>query len=300
MKFSIVIPAYNAELYIKDAILSVLNNNYSNYEIIVINDGSTDKTESIVKNINDNRIKYYKIKNNGLSNARNTGVKFARGDYLLFLDSDDVIKPYLLTKLNEEISKYKASIISFSILKNGKKEDSLFDFTNLGGIEAFKLLVDSPYFQPAGGYCYNLKYYKKNKLSFIKNRIHEDFRLVPLAIYQANSVSAIPYYGYDYITSDNSITTSKNITKLIKRTNDMILNFDELVLLTDSKYLKSYFANALLSFSKVVPDSYLNTYIKELKKRKISKYLLSNNLKRVLKKLYVKLFLNHYIKGVRK
>lgn len=92
-KVSIIIPVYNAENYIDLAISSVLNQTYKNIEIIVVNDGSTDNTNKMLahwKNI-DNRIKIINIKNNGVSNARNVGIKEATGDLLFFLDSDDAI-----------------------------------------------------------------------------------------------------------------------------------------------------------------------------------------------------------------
>ena len=89
-KVSIIIPLYNEEKYIKDAINSILEQDYSNYEIIVIDDGSTDNSYNIVNNIKDKRIKLFRFKKNkGVGEARNLGIKKASGDYLAFLDADD-------------------------------------------------------------------------------------------------------------------------------------------------------------------------------------------------------------------
>lgn len=91
MKFSVIIPAYNSEEFISRAVNSVLDQTYKNYELIIINDGSTDNTSKICHqfaHINKN-IQVIDKKNEGLSAARNTGIKKASGEYLVFLDSDD-------------------------------------------------------------------------------------------------------------------------------------------------------------------------------------------------------------------
>lgn len=93
---SIVIPCYNAESFIKDTINSVLTQSYQNFEIIIINDGSTDQSLEIIKNISDARINIINKKNSGISDTRNIGLQQAEGKYVLFLDSDDIISPNYL------------------------------------------------------------------------------------------------------------------------------------------------------------------------------------------------------------
>lgn len=92
VQLSIIIPAYNVENYIEECLLSVLKQKtrYS-YEVIVINDGSTDETEKKIKQFKSEKIIYIKQTNNGVSSARNRGLDLARGKYVLFVDSDDVI-----------------------------------------------------------------------------------------------------------------------------------------------------------------------------------------------------------------
>lgn len=89
-KVSIIIPTYNRAQSLNRAIQSVLNQTYENFELIIVDDGSKDNTEKVVKNIHDNRIKYFRHEvNQGGSSARNTGIKNSTGKYVAFLDSDD-------------------------------------------------------------------------------------------------------------------------------------------------------------------------------------------------------------------
>ena len=89
--FTVVIPSYNRGHIIGRAIESVLNQSYSDFEIIVVDDGSTDNTKEVVGQYMDSRINYFFQENSGVSAARNTGSKLAKGDYLVFLDSDDYV-----------------------------------------------------------------------------------------------------------------------------------------------------------------------------------------------------------------
>lgn len=95
---SIIMPTYNSEMYIKKSINSVLRQTYKNWELIIVDDCSTDTTKKIIRSINDERIKLFELtKNQGAAVARNTGLKKARGEFIAFLDSDDLWKPEKLT-----------------------------------------------------------------------------------------------------------------------------------------------------------------------------------------------------------
>jgi len=95
---TVILPAYNAEKYIREAVQSVINQNYEKWELLVINDGSTDKTSQIISKFNDNRIKYIKQINRGVSSARNAGLNLANGKYITFLDADDLLSSNSLIK----------------------------------------------------------------------------------------------------------------------------------------------------------------------------------------------------------
>ena len=101
IKISIIIPVYNAELYLSESLNSVANQSYRNWELIAINDGSTDKSLDILnqEHKKDSRIKIISISNSGVSHARNVGLSAANGDYILFLDADDLLMPKSLQTL---------------------------------------------------------------------------------------------------------------------------------------------------------------------------------------------------------
>ena len=100
MEFSIIIPCYNVEKYIENTVKSVLKQTFENFEILLINDGSTDNTLKILKKFDDKRIKILNQENKGVSSARNLGIKNAKGKYFLFLDGDDEIDENLLLEAN--------------------------------------------------------------------------------------------------------------------------------------------------------------------------------------------------------
>ncbi|TBX68738.1 glycosyltransferase family 2 protein [Flavobacterium silvisoli] len=98
-KFSVIIPLYNKEKFVAKTINSVLDQTFTDYEIIVINDGSTDNSERVILSFTDSRIHYFATHNHGASAARNTGIEKAGGDYICFLDADDYWYPDFLATM---------------------------------------------------------------------------------------------------------------------------------------------------------------------------------------------------------
>lgn len=116
---SIIIPIYNVEKYLEKCICSVLNQTYQNLEIILVNDGSTDKSREICEKYRkkDARIRLVNKSNGGLSDARNAGMDAASGDYFYFLDSDDFIEPALIETLYQKLTKEQADMVIFNFTK---------------------------------------------------------------------------------------------------------------------------------------------------------------------------------------
>lgn len=120
---TIIMPAYNAQAYITESIQSVQAQTYDNWELIVVNDGSSDQTQVIVQNLiqQDQRIRLINQKNQGVSVARNTGIERANGDYIAFIDSDDAYHPSFLTKLYAKISDSNYDLVYCGVLAERDK-----------------------------------------------------------------------------------------------------------------------------------------------------------------------------------
>jgi len=117
-KISVIIPTYNRADFITETINSVLNQNYQNFEILIIDDGSTDNTKEIVSNIKDKRIKYFYQSNTGVpAIGRNVGLREATGDFIAFLDSDDVWFP---NKLSEQLAIFKKNTKLLAVSSNAE------------------------------------------------------------------------------------------------------------------------------------------------------------------------------------
>src|SRR5690606_23891239 len=104
--FSVLISLYNKESFIKSTLESVLDQTFQNFEIIVINDGSTDDSEAVVNSISDHRIKYFKQENKGASSGRNAAISNASGEYFALLDADDLWQENYLETIHQLIKAY--------------------------------------------------------------------------------------------------------------------------------------------------------------------------------------------------
>jgi len=126
--FTVVIPSYNRSHIVGRAIESVLNQSYSDFEIIVVDDGSTDNTKEVVCQYMDSRIHYFFQENSGVSAARNTGSKLAKGDYLVFLDSDDYVNDNWLKDFFTELQPNLTDVVlcRSKITEDFKNDSSSF------------------------------------------------------------------------------------------------------------------------------------------------------------------------------
>jgi glycosyltransferase involved in cell wall biosynthesis len=115
---SVVVPIYNTEKYLAECLESIILQTYDNLEIILVDDGSTDKSGQICENHKklDKRIKYFKQKNSGVSSARNRGIREARGAFITFIDSDDTVNKDFINNLYNNLIKHSASIITTAVM----------------------------------------------------------------------------------------------------------------------------------------------------------------------------------------
>ena len=132
IKYSIVVPIYNVEKYLEKCLDSIKNQTYQNFEVIMVNDGSTDNSNKIMKKFElDNRFKSYYKENGGLSDARNFGIIKAKGDYLILIDGDDYIEDDLLFQINKELQGKKYDIIRFGLNIVNEKGNIIREVKNI-------------------------------------------------------------------------------------------------------------------------------------------------------------------------
>ncbi len=206
---SIIIPCYNAEKTIKRCLESVISQTYKNIEIVIINDGSIDKTDSIIKKyINDNRIKYYNRSNHGIGKTRNFGIKEATGEYITFLDSDDYLPNDAIDNLYKLAQKNKLDLVVSDYYvdnKNIKSEKiKSFPITN---IKNNPNLIFDINLAPWN------KLYKKELIENIKfeeNLKYEDAPFVIESIIKAKRIGKIDKETYYYVVNPNSETTIRD------------------------------------------------------------------------------------------
>ena len=128
-KVSVIVPVYNMEKYLSRCLTSLINQTIDNLEIIVVNDGSTDKSDEIIKEYKkaNNNIRYVTKENGGLSSARNFGLLYATGEYIAFLDSDDLLALHCIESCMQIVEREKDIDLVwhdfYSIDENGKKID---------------------------------------------------------------------------------------------------------------------------------------------------------------------------------
>ena len=298
MKYSIIIPVYNVEEYLDRCLKSILNQTYFNYEVIIVNDGSPDNSDNIIKSYEkeDKRFKGYKKVNGGLSDARNYGLKYATGDYLIFIDADDYIENNYLEKVNDVLEKNKdIDVLKFKIklVDEGENLIRMENGLNKEGVTSFEELVKLEFLEPAWSYVYKLSFWKENNFTYLKGMIHEDFGLTPEILMKANKIYYLNSYLYNYVQRNGSIMSSNNKEKLHKKAYDMLYQYDRLIKINynkDTKVYKSFLANALISKTNTLNKEEQKKYKEELRKRKVIDNLIDDTLKRKIKKIIYKIF----------
>lgn len=297
MKFSLIVPVYNVENYLDKCLNSIFLNNYKDYEVIIVNDGSTDNSEKIINEYVSkySNIVYIKQKNKGLSSARNAGVKKAKGDYILFIDSDDYIEKDLLNTLNKNLTD-SPDILRYQLREvyDDKKVDcNEIGFDSLKGIKAFSKITKYKYIEVAVLYVYKTSFFKKNKFSFQEKIYHEDFALIPIIISKADMVKSINYIGYNYVNRKSSIMNDNDEEKIIKKMDDCIFAYKSAIELLskvkESDDVINFYSNSVIEKYNNLPKKYKKKYKSVLKELKVFDYLLNNSLKRKIKKLVYKI-----------
>lgn len=239
-KISIIVPCYNVEKYVKKCIESLLNQSFQDIQIIVVDDGSKDSTSSIVKSFDDPRIEYYYKENGGLSDARNFGLNYAKGEYVAFLDSDDWVEPEMYRLMYESAIQNTSDVVECAYFKDWKSKQIVCNVKWQPNIVRFN------------PYNVWLKLYKrslieKSSVQFKPEILYEDFNFNLKISYYVNKVSFVDVPLYHYIQRDGSImhTVSKKVLDIFTCCDDI---YDFLSKKANYNFndIKWYFAKELL------------------------------------------------------
>ena len=216
-KISVIVPVYNAELTIERCLKSILNGYYKNIEVIVINDGSKDKTKEIVKRIQkcDNRVILYNQENKGEIAARNTGLSLATGKYIAWCDADDYVECSWLSKSYELLLKYDADITICGCFiesdnqcllgKDNAAGEEIKVFNKHEGLKAFLINKEIT------GVVWN-KLYKRdlfNNIRFMNALIFGDAWINWQILQKASKIVKFKQPVYHYVIGTNNITVQK-------------------------------------------------------------------------------------------
>lgn len=250
---SIIVPIYNVKHYLRECINSLISQAYKKCEIIMVDDGSTDGSAQICDEYQkkDSRIKVIHQSNGGLSSARNTGLREARGKYISFIDSDDIVTPAMFADLIERIEKYNAdvAICNFEVFnrinryRGNRYKNEVIDYSPLNQVKFFGAALDS-----SCNRVYKAEPIRKFGLEFEhKSKVaQEDYWFLVRLFSHISRIVTVSAPHYRYRERGSSITKSHSDGDITKRCLDFIaLSKSYISANTDREY------NDFLSFQYV-------------------------------------------------
>lgn len=270
-RFSIIIPVYNVKDFLRICIDSVIHQTYKNYEIILVDDGSTDSSYTIC---DEYEKKFQNIRcihktNGGLSSARNAGLKACKGEYTIFLDSDDFwIENKFLEDINKKLKNTDVIIFnSFKFYDESTKKDGRFyldeRFYKLNPKDKIKYVVKNNIFKAcAWDKVIKTKILIKNNIEFPENKLSEDMQWTGQLLDCINNIDVYDKVIYAYRQRKGSI--SKNVNR--KHIEDIIEQI-EIGTQNNKKIILNYFAYEyciLLAYSTKINDKCIKNRIKKL------------------------------------
>lgn len=264
--FSVIIPVYNVETTITECVNSVLSQTFEDLEIILVDDGSTDGSPKICDNLaeKDSRIKVVHKENGGLSSARNTGMKAIKGDYFLFLDSDDYwTYDSFLSDLVEIIEKYDSDVVVFNISSDNSfiaKDNRNIELeekisSNMKALSFKELIVNNKLLSSACDKTYKSSLFNNEDFRFVEGVYSEDIDWTARVFISVEKISYLDRYAYFYRPNDSSITHNikhKNVVDLCNAIKKIVKLSEQI---TDEDYYEwymNYCAYQYITFLNVV------------------------------------------------
>lgn len=248
MLFSIVIPVYNVADYLQPCVDSVLKNDCTDCEILLIDDGSTDgKSGALCDEIAEQHpdlIRVIHQENRGLGGARNTGIEVAHGEYLLFVDSDDTIASDCLARLSEEIEKTHAEIYSFQLMLDDGSGTKTFSAVSEVFPAPFTLKEHPDYLlslPSAAARLWKRELFLNTAIRFPSRVWYEDIRTSTKLFAKAGSIVTLPDAPYFYLSRPGSITRNANT----ERNREIISAFEDILSWYEENGLRAAYENEL-------------------------------------------------------
>ncbi len=202
MKYSFIIPTYNIENYIEECVHSVLRQTFNDFEVILVNDGSTDRSLEKCKSLQreDKRVRVIDKANGGLSSARNAGLEAAQGEYIIYVDGDDWVSPNMLELAESfQSSNGIVDILCFDLYKAYPDRNILQDYKMREGVfKGVDFFLNSNFLVVAHSKVFRRAFLKEQGLKFLVGRLHEDMSYtIPLCI-KAERIGYVgsPVYFY--------------------------------------------------------------------------------------------------------
>lgn len=229
MKISVIVPVYNVQSYLSECLDSIVKQIHNEIEIILINDGSTDKSKEICREYcqNFNNIIYIEKNNSGLSDTRNIGIEKSSGEYIIFIDSDDYWDINFFSGLNNIVEKnIKLDIVFFRFIKyyeNDKRKDienldvDIEKINNKTGIQAIENILskNKDFGWYACRYLVRRDYILENNIKFINNRSYEDSLWSPEVWLKASKVYYYDKAIYVYrLNREGQITSNVSVKNI--------------------------------------------------------------------------------------
>ncbi len=238
IKISLVVPIYNSDRYLNDCLESISNQTFSNLEIILVNDGSSDESLNICKKFKkiDPRVTIITTKNKGVSSARNTGLATSKGEYVGFIDSDDIIQTAMISRLVDLIIKYESDVVSCDLVFNANEINKLNDNNRVENFNGSDVIMNNFLTTQVGGISVCNKLFKHsviNNLRFNESIMHNEDKLFLFEVYKkCKRYTHTNYPGYIYpkrIGSASNQPFSKSFFDVVlvaERIEQEILNGD--------------------------------------------------------------------------
>lgn len=223
-KISIIVPVYNVEHELSRCVDSILNQSYTNIEVILVDDGSTDRCPSICDAfvMKDRRVRVIHKPNGGLSSARNAGLREASGEWILYVDSDDYILNDSCERLIAVGAKYDCDIVSADAIRefNGGREymvhGSLADGKCYPSRDfIIKTVKPCEWYAPAWLNLYKRSFLIENNLFFVEGLLHEDMEMQPRVFLAAKTVAYCAFPFYRYVDRASSIMNASKVDERV-------------------------------------------------------------------------------------